>query len=197
MRLILASSSPYRQGMLKRFNLPFTAVSPDIDETPFQDERPDALALRLAQAKAEAVAALHPGAVIIGSDQVASFDNILIGKPGDHAGAMAQLRKLSGRSVAFHSALCVTDGGRTITEDVVTVCRFRRLDEAEIQHYLKQERPYDTAGSAKAEGLGIALMESMVSDDPTAIIGLPLIALARILREFGINPLLPDAGVTV
>ena len=196
MRLILASSSPYRQDMLKRFGLPFTAISPDIDETPFPDERPEVLALRLSEAKAAAIAGQHPGSVVIGSDQVASFENTLVGKPGDHACAAAQLRMLSGRSVVFHSALCVTDGQRTITEDVITRCRFRQLNDAEIQHYLTHERPYDTAGSAKAEGLGIALMESMTADDPTAIIGLPLIALARILRKFGINPLLGDSGVT-
>lgn len=195
MRLILASSSPYRQDMLKRFGLPFTAISPDVDETPLPGEHPAALALRLSRAKAGAIVAREPGAVVIGSDQVACFDDTIIGKPGDHTRALAQLRMLSGRSVEFHSALCVTDGTREVTEDVVTVCRFRRLDDAEIHYYLERERPYDTAGSAKAEGLGIALMETMSSDDPTAIIGLPLIALARMLREFGMNPLAAGTGV--
>jgi len=183
--------------MLKRLALPFTAISPSVDESPLPDESPVDLALRLSRAKASAVAQKHPGALVIGSDQVACFDGIAIGKPGDHERAFAQLRMLSGRSVEFHSALCVSDGQREITEDIVTLCRFRPLTDAEIQYYLERERPYDTAGSAKAEGLGIALMDSMHSDDPTAIIGLPLIALARILRSFGINPLLGTPGAPV
>lgn len=195
MRLILASSSPYRRDMLKRLDLPFDSISPDVDETALPDESPAALALRLSRAKAAAVSAQHPRAVVIGSDQVACFNDRPIGKPGDHARALEQLRRLSGQTVEFHSALCVTNGQRELVEDVVTICRFRRLDDKEIQYYLEQERPYDTAGSAKAEGLGIALMESMQSNDPTAIIGLPLIALSRMLREFGINPLLNGAGV--
>jgi len=180
--------------MLKRLGLPFTAISPQVDETPLPGETPDALALRLARAKAAAVAQHHPGALVIGSDQVATFDGQAIGKPGDHEKAMAQLRLLSGRSVAFHSALCVTDGRREEVDDVVTTCRFRELGADEIRHYLLRERPYDTAGSAKAEGLGIALMDAMQSDDPTAIIGLPLIALSRMLRGFGLNPLLASPG---
>lgn len=180
--------------MLKRLGLPFSAVPPQVDESPLPGETPDALALRLSRAKAAAVARLHPGALVIGSDQVASFDGSPIGKPGDHAGAVAQLRRLSGRSVIFNSALCVTDGQRESADNVITTCRFRALDDAEIQHYLECERPYDTAGSAKAEGLGIALMDAMHSDDPTAIIGLPLISLARMLRGFGINPLLAANG---
>jgi len=195
MRLILASSSPYRQDMLKRLGLPFQAISPRVDESPQAGETPVELALRLSRAKADAVAQQHPGALVIGADQVASLDGRPIGKPGDHAGAVAQLQQLKGRSVEFHSALCVTDGRQEILENIITICRFRQLSEAEIQHYLERERPYDTAGSAKAEGLGIALMESMQSDDPTAIIGLPLIALARMLRRFGVNPLQPSTGV--
>lgn len=195
MRLILASSSPYRQDMLKRLGLPFQAISPHVDESPLPDEAPAELALRLSRAKAATVAQQHPGALVIGSDQVASLDGRPVGKPGDHAGAVAQLQRLGGRSVEFHSALCVTNGREEALEDVVTICRFRQLSEAEIQHYLERERPYDTAGSAKAEGLGIALMDVMQSDDPTAIIGLPLIALARMLRRFGVNPLLPSTGV--
>ncbi len=194
MRLILASSSPYRQDMLKRLGLPFTAISPQVDESAQPGELPAALALRLARAKAAAVATRHPGAIVIGSDQVATVDGEAIGKPGNHESAVAQLRRLSGRSVEFHSALCVTDGRQELTDDVVTVCRFRLLEDAEIEHYLRQERPYDTAGSAKAEGLGIALMEAMTSDDPTAIIGLPLISLSRMLRSMGMNPLLAGAG---
>lgn len=195
MRLILASSSPYRQEMLKRLALPFTSVSPDIDETPRPDESPVDLALRLSRAKAAVISARYPGALVIGSDQVACMEGRTIGKPGSHARAFEQLKMLSGKSVEFHSALCVTDGQREQVEDVVTLCRFRSLDDAEIQHYLEQEQPYDTAGSAKAEGLGIALMDSMQSDDPTAIIGLPLIALSGMLRSFGVNPLLAASGV--
>lgn len=194
MRLILASSSSYRQDMLQRLGIPFTAMPPQVDETPLEGESPAALALRLSRAKAAAVARHHPGALVIGSDQVATIDGKAIGKPGDHAAATAQLRLLSGRSVEFHSALCVTDGLREEVDDVITTCRFRELAPDEIEHYLQRERPYDTAGSAKAEGLGIALMESMRSDDPTAIIGLPLIALSRMLRSFGMNPLLTQRG---
>lgn len=194
MRIILASSSPYRQEMLKRLGLPFTAISPHVDETAQPGELPAALALRLARAKAAKVAAEHPGAVVIGSDQVATVDGEAIGKPGDHEAAVAQLKRLSGRSVEFHSAMCVTDGTRELTDDVVTVCRFRKLGDDEIENYLRRERPYDTAGSAKAEGLGIALMDSMESRDPTAIIGLPLISLSRMLRSFGVNSLLAVAG---
>ena len=196
MRLILASSSPYRQEMLKRFGLPFSAVPPHVDETPLIGESPTDLALRLARAKALAVARQYPGTVVIGSDQVATFDGKAIGKPGNHEAAIAQLRMLSGQSVDFHSALCITDGTRQEIDDVVTSCRFRNLSMAEIEHYLNIEKPYDTAGSAKAEGLGIALMDAMQCDDPTAIIGLPLIALARMLRSFGINPLSSSHGVS-
>ena len=194
MRLILASSSPYRQEMLQRLGIPFSVVPPEVDETPLSGEAPAALALRLARAKAAAVSRRHPDALVIGSDQVATVDGQAIGKPGNHAAATAQLMTLSGRSVDFHSALCVTDGTREETDDVVTSCRFRELDADEIEHYLLRERPYDTAGSAKAEGLGIALMDAMHSNDPTAIIGLPLISLARMLRSYGMNPLTTLGG---
>ncbi|MFA5488175.1 MAG: Maf family nucleotide pyrophosphatase [Candidimonas sp.] len=189
MRLILASSSRYRQEMLARLNLPFTALPPDVDETPLPGERPADLAVRLSVAKAGAVAARADDAIVIGSDQVAVLDGEAMGKPGDFERARAQLRRLSGNTALFHSALCVTDGTRTETADVVTTCRFRTLTEEEITGYLLHEQPYDTAGSAKAEGLGIALMDGMQSDDPTAIIGLPLIALSGMLRRFGLNPL--------
>lgn len=192
MRLILASSSRYRQEMLARLGLPFTAIPPNIDETPLPQENPAQLALRLSIEKAQAVAMQHPDALVIGSDQVATMDGDPIGKPGSFERAQAQLRRLSGQAVEFHSALCVTDGKRQETADVVTICRFRALGDAEIDTYLQRERPFDTAGSAKAEGLGIALMDSMQSDDPTAIIGLPLIALCRMLCSFGLNPLLSD-----
>src|SRR5690606_15504690 len=187
MRLILASSSRYRQEMLERLGIPFVAISPDIDERPLPDESPTALALRLSLAKAQAVIPAHPGALVIGSDQVATIHGEPIGKPGSFERARAQLEQLSGQTVEFHSALCVSNGQRHETADIVTLCRFRPLTAEEITAYLHREQPYDTAGSAKAEGLGIALMESMQSDDPTAIIGLPLIALSRMLRSFGIN----------
>jgi len=193
-RLILASSSRYRRDMLQRLRLPFDIVSPDVDETPHEGETPHDLALRLSRAKAKVVSIAHPGALIIGSDQVATVDGLSLGKPGHHDAAVKQLRQMSGRTVEFHSALSVTDGTRTETADIVTCCLFRTLDDLEIETYLRTDQPYDTAGSAKAETLGIALMESMESDDPTAIIGLPLIALSRMLRSFGINPLCPPAG---
>lgn len=175
--------------MLERLRLPFESISPDVDETPHSGETPAALALRLSVAKAQTVARLHPGCVVIGSDQVATFDGNPIGKPGDFARAQAQLRQLSGQTVEFHSALAVTDGERTVQTDIVTYCKFRTLSDTAIDNYLHAEEPYDTAGSAKAESLGIALMESMKSDDPTAIIGLPLIALTGMLTEFGLYPL--------
>ncbi|MDN5844288.1 MAG: Maf family nucleotide pyrophosphatase [Alcaligenaceae bacterium] len=189
MRLILASSSPYRRQLLERLGLPFSVERPDLDETPLPHETPEALALRLSEAKALKIARHHPGALVIGSDQAADFEGHPIGKPGNFERARAQLQQFSGKQVVFHSALCVTDGMRTDTRSVPTECLFRTLNNAQIEHYLRREQPFDTAGSAKAEGLGIALMESMRSDDPTAIIGLPLIALARMLRSFGVNPL--------
>ncbi len=179
--------------MLQRLRLPFDVISPDVDETPLPGEAPHALALRLSRAKAQVVSEAHPDALVIGSDQVATVDGLSLGKPGNHQAATEQLARMSGRTVEFHSALSVTDGSRMETADVITRCVFRTLDATEIQAYLLAEQPYDTAGSAKAETLGIALMDSMSSDDPTAIIGLPLIELSRMLRAFGINPLCPPA----
>jgi septum formation protein len=190
MRLILASSSRYRKVMLERLGIPFNSESPNVDETPLPDETPSQIALRLSMAKAQAIVTAHPGALVIGSDQVATVDGRAIGKPNSFERAKKQLEQLSGRTVHFHSALCVTDGKRYEIDDVVTRCHFRKLNEAEIIAYLEKEEPYDTAGSAKAEGLGIALMDGMESNDPTAIIGLPLIALCRMLRAFGIDPVL-------
>lgn len=197
MPLILASSSPYRRALLQRLNLPFSVESPDVDESPRPGETPLALSLRLAQEKAAVIAARHPGALVIGSDQVAVFEGEPIGKPGSFEAALAQLRRFSGREVLFHTALCVTDGQRPLLEQVPTECRFLALDDARIEQYLRIDQPFDTAGSAKAEQLGVALMERMRSDDPTALIGLPLIALCRMLRAFGLEPLashpaLPD-----
>ncbi|WP_235914885.1 Maf family protein [Pelistega ratti] len=176
--------------MLERFQLPFTTHSPQIDETPKINETPVELAIRLSIEKAKAVSRQFPGAIVIGSDQVATLGNAPIGKPGDFVKAQQQLRQLSGQHVQFHSALAVTDGEKLLHTNVITHCYFRTLSEEEIIHYLHTEKPFDTAGSAKAESLGITLMERMSSDDPTAIIGLPLIALANMLREFGINPTL-------
>lgn len=193
--LILASSSRYRKELLARLRLPFSTVSPDVDETPQPGEAPAALALRLSIAKAMAVASKFPGSIIIGSDQVATVDGQPIGKPGDYSRAHAQLRALSGQTVEFHSALAVTDGQQVEKADIITRCRFRQLSDHAIDAYLRAEEPYDTAGSAKAESLGIALMESIQSDDPTAIIGLPLIELTRMLAKFGLDPLnAPGAG---
>lgn len=188
-QLILASSSRYRRAMLERLRIPFESISPDVDETPHPGETPAALALRLSIAKAQAVAGKHPGSIVIGSDQVATIDGAPIGKPGNFERAQQQLRQLSGRVVEFHSALAVTDGQRIEQADIITYCHFRTLSEAAIDAYLRAEQPFDTAGSAKAESLGIALMESMRSDDPTAIIGLPLIALTGMLSRFGLDPL--------
>jgi len=192
-RLILASSSAYRRELLSRLGLPFEAIAPDIDETPLAGETPQATALRLAAAKARAVAAAHPGALVIGSDQVATLDDLQIGKPGDHARALAQLQLMRGREVVFHTALCLWDGrvadpaGAAQIENVQVKVRLRDLPDAELDAYLRIEQPYDCAGSAKNEGLGIALLESIVSTDPTALTGLPLIALTGMLRHAGVR----------
>ncbi len=201
-RLILASSSPYRRALLERLRIPFDVAVPALDETPHPGEAPAATALRLAQAKARAVAAREMAArpdsapvLVIGSDQVATFDGLQIGKPGTHEKALDQLRAMRGRVVEFHSALCLFDNARDIaqTEDVVTRVRFREVPDVELDAYLRAETPYDVAGSAKSEGLGIALLESIDSDDPTALVGLPLIALTRMLRAAG-YPLFRSAG---
>lgn len=190
-RLILASSSRYRRELLERLRIPFDVVTPDLDETPQAGETPAETALRLAAAKARAVAGqldAADGAIVIGCDQVATFDGRQIGKPGNHARALEQLQAMRGREVEFHSALCVFDSGNghAQIEDVVTRVRFRSLSDAELDAYLHAETPYDVAGSAKSEGLGIALLDAIDSNDPTALIGLPLIALTRMLRAAGL-----------
>lgn len=187
--LILGSSSPYRKELLSRLKIPFFTVSPEIDETPYPDEAPQALALRLAQAKAQHIANQFPGHLVIGADQAASLHGVPVGKPGNREGAFKQLRALSGQTVVFHSAMSVALDQRIETVDVPTTCVFRALSDAAINRYLDIDTPYDTAGSAKAESLGIALMQSMESSDPTSIIGLPLIALTRLLTHFGLDPL--------
>ncbi len=192
-RLILASTSRYRRELLERLRLPFEVVAPQVDETARAGETPAALAERLAHAKAAAVAARHPEAVVIGSDQVAELDGAAIGKPGSHARAVEQLRAMRGRAVVFHTAVTVMRAGAGYERSVrvpVTV-RVRRLGDAEIEHYLRTEQPYDCAGSAKCETLGIALLDAIESDDPTALVGLPLIRTSAMLREAGIDPLAP------
>jgi septum formation protein len=191
-RLILASSSAYRRELLSRLGLLFEAIAPDIDETPLQGEAPEATALRLARDKAAAVARQHPGALVIGSDQVATLDGEQIGKPGDHARALAQLQKMRGRRVTFHTALCLWDGRLSEeqaaqVENVQVFVTFRNLPDHELDAYLRIEQPYDCAGSAKNEGLGIALLERIDSSDPTALTGLPLIALTGMLRRAGVT----------
>lgn len=187
-RLILGSSSAYRKELLTRLRLPFEAISPDIDETPLGDETPEATAMRLAQAKAEAIGERAPNALIIGSDQVATLDGRQIGKPGNHHNALQQLLSMRGRTVIFHTALCLLDNRpqaahRIQLANVQTRVQFRNLPENELDAYLHAEQPYDCAGSAKNEGLGIAILEKVETDDPTALTGLPLITLTSMLRH--------------
>jgi len=189
-RVILASSSPYRRELLERLRIPFDVAVPAIDETAHAGEAPDATALRLAEAKARAIASAFPAdeaVLVIGSDQVATYDGLQIGKPGTHDKALAQLQAMRGREVLFHSALCLFDSrSRTAQSvDVITRVRFRELPDAALEAYLLAETPYDVAGSAKSEGLGIALLEAIHSDDPTALVGLPLIALSDMLLTAG------------
>lgn len=192
-RLILGSSSAYRKELLTRLHLPFTVMVPNIDETALPGESPDATALRLAQQKAVVIAAAHPGALVIGSDQVATLDGEQIGKPGTHEKALKQLQKMRGRKVVFHTALCLFDGRSNVAspqiqiENIQTFVTFRDLPDAELDAYLHIEQPYDCAGSAKNEGLGIALIEKIESNDPTALTGLPLIALTSMLRRAGMS----------
>jgi septum formation protein len=186
--IVLASSSPYRRQLMERLRLPFDCEAPDIDETARAGETPSQLACRLALAKACAVAERLPEAVVIGSDQVAEMDGLPIGKPGDHPQALRQLLAMQGRTVVFHTALAVVrrSDGRRRVECVDTEVRFRRLSADALDAYLRIEQPYDCAGSAKIESLGICLVEAVRSDDPTALIGLPLICLASMLAECGI-----------
>ena len=187
--LILGSTSVYRKELLGRLRIPFGTVSPEVDETPFPGESPLDLAQRLALAKARAVAQRHPGAVVIGSDQVADLNGEPLGKPGTHVRAVAQLQRMRGQAVVFQTAVAVvcleTGFSQTALAPVRVV--FLDLSDAEIENYLQAEQPYDCAGSAKSEGLGIALLDSIDSDDPTALVGLPLIRTARMLRAAGIE----------
>lgn len=188
-QLILGSTSRYRRELLARLNTPFTVVGPDVDETPAEHEAPHALALRLALAKARAVAALHPEAVVIGSDQVADLNGTPLGKPGTHERAVLQLQRMRGQTVVFQTAVAVVCAATQFEEvDLAAVkVQFRDLSDAEIESYLRTEQPYDCAGSAKSEGLGIALLASIDNDDPTALVGLPLIRTCRMLRAAGIE----------
>ncbi len=186
--LILASTSRYRRELLQRLGLDFTVQSPEVDETPAAGEAPRALALRLALAKAQAVAALQPGAVVIGSDQVADLAGEPLGKPGTHARATLQLQRMRGQRVVFQTAVavvCQATGFAQVDLAPVEV-QFRALSDAEIERYLLAEQPYDCAGSAKSEGLGISLLDAIHNDDPTALIGLPLIRTCRLLRAAGL-----------
>ena len=186
--LILGSTSRYRRELLARLGLSFDVAAPDVDETPLPGEAPRDLALRLARAKAHAVAAQHPQAVVIGSDHVADLAGQPLGKPGTHERATAQLRQMRGRTVIFQTAVavvCQATGFEQVDIAPVEV-RFRDLADDEIERYLQAEAPYDCAGSAKSEGLGISLLDAIVSDDPTALVGLPLIRTCRMLRAAGI-----------
>lgn len=187
--LVLGSTSRYRRELVSRLNVPFEVAAPDVDETPLPGEPPAALAQRLALAKAQAVAAKFPQAVVIGSDQVADLHGQPLGKPGTHERAVAQLRQMRGQTVIFQTALavvCLNSG--FIQQDIAAVrVLFRDLSDAEIENYLRIEQPYDCAGSAKSEGLGIALLERIDNDDPTALIGLPLIRTARMIRAAGVR----------
>jgi septum formation protein len=188
-RLVLASTSRYRKELLERLRIPFSVDSPGVDETPLPHEKPVETAARLALSKARAVAARHPGALVIGSDQVAVCDGTRLDKPGTRERAIGQLRHASGRSVVFHTALVLVNAsnGRFQSDVVPTESRFRTLTPDEIDRYLEAEPALDCAGSAKVEGLGITLMEEVRSPDPTALIGLPLIALGRMLRNEGLS----------
>ncbi len=190
-RLILASTSPYRRELLARLGLPFRAIGPHIDEQRLPGEGAQAMVQRLAREKALAVAVKHPSAWVIGSDQCALLDDEVLGKPGSHAQAFARLRAASGRSFLFLTGLSLIglEQGFERTLVVPYTVRLRKLGDAQIEHYLQKERPYDCAGGFKSEGLGIALCESMEGSDPTALIGLPLIALCDLLHEAGLDPL--------
>ena len=187
--LILASTSVYRRHLLERLRLPFSVVASDVDETLLPGETPETLACRLALAKAQSVAQAHPGAVVIGSDQVADLDGQALGKPGNHARAVQQLQTMRGKTVIFQTAVAVVcrETGFAQTDLAQVNVTFRHLSDAQIDAYLLAETPYDCAGSAKSEGLGIALLERIDNDDPTALIGLPLIRTCRLIEAAGIE----------
>ncbi len=187
--IVLASSSNYRKALIARLGLDCRIIAPDIDETALPGEAPVATATRLAQAKARKVAVATPAALIIGSDQVALLDDVVLGKPGSHAAAVKQLKAMSGRTTVFHTAISLYDAASDEMQcaNVPTVVRMRELSDDAIERYLNRDQPYDCAGSAKIEALGIALVEKVESDDPTALIGLPLITLVTMLKRAGID----------
>lgn len=187
-QIILASSSKYRQELLTRLHLPFLSISPNIDETPLKHELPLETSMRLALQKAKQIALSYPNAIIIGSDQVATVDGLQLGKAGNHANALKQLQIMRGKTVLFHSALCVLNAktDKSDVREVTTKATMRDLSDEELSNYLHIEQPYDCAGSAKVEGLGITLLKKVESDDPTALIGLPLIALTEMLSATGV-----------
>jgi septum formation protein len=190
-QIVLASTSKYRRELLARLGLPFEVAAPGVDELALPQETPQDTARRLAEAKARAVAARFPRAMVIGSDQVAVLEGTTLGKPGNHANALRQLRAMRGKEVVFHTALCVCNAasGQAETRVVPYSVRFRNYSDAQIEHYLSREQPYDCAGSARCEGLGIALIAEMRGDDPNALIGLPLIALTEMLAAQGVSVL--------
>ncbi len=187
--IILASSSAYRRQQLQQLGIPFQALAPKVDETPQPGESAHALAKRLSLSKARAIASLHPHALIVGSDQVGELDGRLLSKPGSEALAIAQLTQCSGRDVFFYSGVSVVSTRGTECRSLVTQVKFKSLTHSQIAAYIKKEQPLDCAGSFKCEGLGIALFESISSDDPSALIGLPLIALCQMLTQAGLDPL--------
>lgn len=190
-KLILASTSPYRRELLSRLGLPFSVENPQTDETPVAGESPENLALRLSEAKARALAKTFPDALIIGSDQVATVNTKIYGKPGNHENAKRQLQELSGKTVNFFTGICLFNArtGHADVRGVPTLVTFRQLGDEEIENYLRREPAYNCAGSAKSEGLGIALLSSMIGEDPNALVGLPLIALCDMLRQQGVSVL--------
>jgi len=190
-QLVLASTSPYRRRLLERLHIPFDVVAPGVDETPLPGETPEALTLRLAIAKAHAAGKTRPDAIIIGSDQVAALDGEALSKPETHDRAVDQLRRMRGRCVEFLTALAVhcDATGKTVSRIVRYVVEFRDFSDRQLESYLRTEQPYDCAGSAKADGLGIVLIRRMEGDDPNALIGLPLIALVELLAEHGYDVL--------
>ena len=191
MTIVLASTSPYRRELLQRLRLPFDVLAPAVDETRRPGESPLALALRLAEAKAREVAARRPAGIVIGSDQVAELDGEPIGKPHTHEAALAQLERMQGRRLVFHTALALVAQGQAVVDSVPTAVTFRRLGRDALEAYLRVDQPYDCAGAAKIESLGIALVERVESDDPTALIGLPLIRLTSMLAGAGVSVLGP------
>lgn len=188
-RLVLGSSSPYRKALLEKLDLSFDCDSPDIDETPLKNEHPKDMVARLAKAKANAIAERHPQSIIIASDQCATLDGQIIGKPGDFENAVEQLKNASGRTVTFYTSLCVFNAGTNQYQETVEpfYVYFRELTDSQIENYLKKEEPYNCAGSFKSEGLGISLFERLEGNDPNTLIGLPLIQLIKILDEFHVH----------